>query len=132
VTSEPTRDVLPLSSDADDSADSPQRVGAIAEMVRERPGSAARMIQRAQAFEALITARRQRLAELRLVVGLTQRQVAARLGVSQPDSSKLEARDMFMVDTLARFVAATGGHLRLLAEYDDGSVVELTLTEDHA
>jgi DNA-binding transcriptional regulator YiaG len=78
-------------------------------------------------IDEYITRKAGRLVDLRKAVGLTQQQVAAELGVSQPEVSKLEGRDTYLVETLARFVAATGGRLRIFAEYDDAhTIVELT------
>ncbi|MDY7106774.1 MAG: XRE family transcriptional regulator [Actinomycetota bacterium] len=130
MSSELTGSHLPPLTGANDSGDSTKRVEDLIERVRtQHPDVAKRIDERAAAIDNVITAKRDRLADLRRAVGLTQQQLAAQLGVSQPEVSKLEARETFMVDTLARFVAATGGHLRLLAEYDDGAVVELALTD---
>jgi len=52
---------------------------------------------------------------------LTQKDVAARLGVSQSDVSKIERRDL-RLSTLRAYVAATGGRLRLVADYPEGAV----------
>lgn len=62
------------------------------------------------------------LSEVRRAIGLTQDQLAASLGISQGDVSKIEGRHNLYVTTLARFIAATGGHLRITAVYDDTEV----------
>lgn len=62
------------------------------------------------------------LAGLRHGRGLTQRQVAAQLGATQPDVSKLEARRDLRVSTLRAYVTATGGQLRLVAAYPEGDL----------
>lgn len=62
-----------------------------------------------------------RLAELRTGRGLTQVQVASRAGMAQSDVSKLERRGDPRLSTLERYVLATGGRLRLVAEYPDVS-----------
>jgi DNA-binding phage protein len=67
-------------------------------------------------------------AELRRRHGLNQAQVAARLGISQSDLSKLERRSQPRVSTLAAYVRALGGRLRLVAATDTGEV-ELRLGE---
>jgi DNA-binding XRE family transcriptional regulator len=62
------------------------------------------------------------LSALRRRRGLTQVELAARLGISQSDVSKLERRPDLLLSTLARYVAATGARLRIHAEYPDGPV----------
>jgi transcriptional regulator with XRE-family HTH domain len=58
----------------------------------------------------------------RQAVGLTQTQLAAELGIAQGDVSKIEHRDNLRLATLARFIEATGGHLRIVAVYDETEV----------
>ena len=55
------------------------------------------------------------LATLRRRLGLTQEELAARIGMSQSDLSKLERRRDVRVSTLRSYVEALGGRLRLLA-----------------
>lgn len=62
------------------------------------------------------------LAQVRQAVGLTQTQLAQELGIAQGDVSKIEHRDNLRLTTLARFIEATGGHLRIVAVYDDAEV----------
>lgn len=62
------------------------------------------------------------LGELRVRRGLRQVDVAARLGASQPDISKTEARSDIRLSTLAAYVAATGGRLVCRAVYADDDV----------
>ena len=70
-----------------------------------------------------IAARRVRnLAAVRKARELTQAQVAETLGVRQADVSKLEQRPNLTLLTLARYIEATGGRLRVVAEYDNDSV----------
>ncbi len=59
------------------------------------------------------------LAALRKARQLTQVQVAEALGISQGDVSKLEQRTDVLLSTLARFVEATGGRLRVVADCGD-------------
>ena len=75
-----------------------------------------------------IAARRVRnLAAVRKARALTQAQVAETLGVRQADISKLEQRPNVTLLTLARYIEATGGRLRVVAEYDNDSVeIELS------
>lgn len=60
------------------------------------------------------------LPELRRQAGLTQQQVADRIGMRQSDLSKLERRGDVRLSSLHAYVAALGGRLRLLVEFSDG------------
>jgi DNA-binding XRE family transcriptional regulator len=64
-------------------------------------------------------ARGWRLAELRKRRGMTQEQVAARMGVSVARVSQIETGDVSTQDVLNRFVAALGGTLKLIADFGD-------------
>jgi predicted XRE-type DNA-binding protein len=69
-----------------------------------------------------------RLAEIRKALGhLRQADVAALMGVSQARVSKLESGDLPHTElgTLQAYVAALGGHLRIVAEFGENTV-ELT------
>ena len=70
----------------------------------------------------------QTLTALRKARELTQVQVAETLGIGQGDVSKLEQRQNLMLQTLARYIEATGGRLRVVAEYGDDRV-EIELSE---
>ena len=77
-----------------------------------------------EAFAAAVTAmlddaRGWRLAEMRKRRGLTQEQVAARMGISVARVSQIEAGDVSTQDVLNRYVAALGGTLRLIADFGD-------------
>lgn len=65
-----------------------------------------------------------RLGQLRQEVGLSQTDIAGRMGVSQPRVSQLESGDVgqMEVDTLSRYIMALGGRLRLVADFDDHDV----------
>ncbi|MEX2553673.1 MAG: helix-turn-helix transcriptional regulator [Actinomycetota bacterium] len=67
------------------------------------------------------------LSALRLARGMTQTQLAARMGISQSDVSKLERRSDMRVSTLAAAVESMEGTLRLSAEFSDGTSAELAL-----
>lgn len=62
------------------------------------------------------------LAQVRRAIGLTQTQLAEELGIAQGDVSKIERRENLRLSTLARFIEATGGHLRIVAVYDDAEI----------
>ena len=64
-------------------------------------------------------ARGWRLAEMRKRRGLTQEQVAVRIGVSVARVSQIESGDVSTQDVLSRFVAALGGTLKLIADFGD-------------
>lgn len=65
-----------------------------------------------------------RLARLRQEVGLSQVEIAGRMGISQPRVSQLESGDVgqMEVDTLSRYVMALGGRLQLVADFADHQV----------
>jgi DNA-binding XRE family transcriptional regulator len=77
-----------------------------------------------EAFEAslgrmLDEARGWRLADMRKRRGLTQEQVATRMGVSVARVSQIEGGDVSTQDVLNRYVAALGGTLKLIADFGD-------------
>ncbi|WP_328612864.1 helix-turn-helix domain-containing protein [Amycolatopsis sp. NBC_00355] len=65
-----------------------------------------------------------RLAQLRDDAGVSQTELARRMGVSQPRISQLERGDpgQMELDTLARYIAALGGRMRVVADFDDHDV----------
>lgn len=68
------------------------------------------------------------LAEIRKARGLTQRQVADVLGVSQPTLSEREHQDAELaLSTLLAYVHALGGDLALTARFPDGFEVTLDI-----
>lgn len=69
------------------------------------------------------------LAALRKALHVTQAEVAARTGASQPEISRLERRDDALVSTIRAFVAALGADLELVARFADGHVVRIDLTD---
>ncbi|HVR27904.1 MAG TPA: helix-turn-helix transcriptional regulator [Thermoanaerobaculia bacterium] len=56
------------------------------------------------------------LAPLRRELGLTQAELAPRVGISQSDLSKLERRQDLRLSTLRAYVEALGGRLRIFFE----------------
>ena len=87
-----------------------------------RPGIAAEL-----GDEALAGARRRtqsyidshRLAERRKGLGLTQTDVAERMGVTKSRVSQIERGEVSTVDVIARYVQAIGGHLQISAIFGD-------------
>ena len=66
-----------------------------------------------------------RLAEARRRRGVSQATIAEALEVSQPNVSRIEQEEDVYLSTLARYVAALGGHLEVLAVFDDETVTLL-------
>ncbi len=67
----------------------------------------------------------QRLADIRKAHGhVRQADVAALMGVSQARVSKLESGDLSHTElgTLQSYIAAIGGQLRIMAEFDERTV----------
>ncbi|HEX2806231.1 MAG TPA: helix-turn-helix transcriptional regulator [Kineosporiaceae bacterium] len=67
----------------------------------------------------LTQVRAHRLAEIRKRQGLTQRDVAAAMGVSVGRVSQIEAGDISGIDVLDRYVTAIGGLLEIVATLGD-------------
>ena len=75
-------------------------------------------------FEAAVTAmldeaRGWRLAEMRKRRGMTQEQVATRMGISVARVSQIESGDVSTQEVLNRFITALGGTLKLIADFGD-------------
>lgn len=68
---------------------------------------------------------RMRLSQLRRARALSQQTLAEALQIAQGDVSKIERRSDVYVRTLRRFVEATGGRLRIVAEYPDSEPIEI-------
>ncbi|WP_106396440.1 helix-turn-helix domain-containing protein [Actinocorallia populi] len=60
-----------------------------------------------------------RLAERRTSLGLTQSEVAERMGVTKGRVSQIERGEVSTVDAIARYVQALGGHLQISAVFGD-------------
>lgn len=68
-----------------------------------------------------------RLADLRESRGLTQLQLARRLGVTQVNVSRIERAEDTQLSTISRYVEALGGHLELRAVFEDAAAAEQTV-----
>jgi DNA-binding XRE family transcriptional regulator len=66
-----------------------------------------------------------RLAEVRRARGLTQQQVAERMGVTKGRVSQIEQGKISGQDVLARFAAALGGRLNQAIYFDDGDIAAI-------
>ncbi|MDP9849769.1 helix-turn-helix domain-containing protein [Streptosporangium lutulentum] len=83
-----------------------ERVGGIEEAERRHRA----VIARVDAYQ---------LAEIRKQVGLTQAELAERMGVTKGRVSQIEQGKVFTVDAIARYVMALGGRLDLVADFGD-------------
>ena len=74
------------------------------------------------------------LYELRRSLDLSQSDLAADLGVSQPAVSQLERSGDVKLSTLRSYVSSLGARLRVLAVFDDGDteIVIPVKIKDHA
>jgi transcriptional regulator with XRE-family HTH domain len=59
------------------------------------------------------------LAAIRHATGLTQTQLAAKLGVGQAAVSKIERQSDMLISTLASYLAALGVDARIVVEVGD-------------
>ncbi len=64
-----------------------------------------------------------RLAERRTALGLTQAEVAGRMGVTKGRVSQIERGEVSTVDVIARYVQALGGRLQIAAVFGDDHYV---------
>jgi DNA-binding XRE family transcriptional regulator len=75
--------------------------------------------------ELLAAAIGHRLAEVRRARGLTQQQVADRMGVTKGRISQIEQGKVSGQDVVARFAAALGGQLHQAIYFDDGDITAI-------
>ena len=54
------------------------------------------------------------LGEIRRLVGLTQEELASRLGIKQPTLSRLESQDDMQISTLQKLIHALGGTMEIV------------------
>ncbi|MDX3281768.1 helix-turn-helix domain-containing protein [Streptomyces scabiei] len=74
------------------------------------------------AHTMLVEARAWRLADMRQERGITQAQVAERMGVTKGRVSQIESRQVSGTDVVARYVEALGGNLVMVAVFGDGEL----------
>ena len=72
--------------------------------------------------ELLATVIGHRLAEVRRRRGLTQQQVAERMGVTKGRVSQIEQGNISGQQVIVRFAAALGGRLHQAIYFDDGEI----------
>ncbi len=70
------------------------------------------------------------LQKLRKTLGKSQAAVARKMGVSQPSVAQMEKRKDWMLSTLASYVEALGGKLRLVVELPGQPAIHLDGVED--
>jgi len=70
-----------------------------------------------------------RLSELRTLAGLTQSQMAKRLGVTGQDISNLESQEDTYVSTLREYVEALGASLHIDARFNAASTMVSTISD---
>lgn len=66
-----------------------------------------------------------RLAEVRRARGLTQQQVADRMGVTKGRVSQIEQGKISGQEIIARFATALGGRLHQAIYFDDGDIAAI-------
>jgi DNA-binding XRE family transcriptional regulator len=66
-----------------------------------------------------------RLAEIRQARGLTQQQVADRMGVTKGRISQIEQGKISGQDVIARFATALGGQLHQAIYFDNGDITAI-------
>jgi len=82
--------------------------------------------EKIEARAAELIAEEMALRDLRKAHHLTQQRMAEFLGIGQEGVSRIEKRSDLLLSTLASYVEAMGGHLRLVAEFPDRPPVALT------
>lgn len=115
------RAVIPDGADTysdDDFASSTEQVRRVRDEAMKDPEFAAAVDTKRSAIRRRVST----LAALRKARGLTQAQLIDDLGMTQGEISRLERRENLHIATLARFIEATGGRLRITAVYDDDEV----------
>ena len=89
------------------------------QLYAEHPELAEGREERIRELQAAGERHRRTLADLRRARAKTQVDVARILGVEQPQVSRLEKRSDTYLSTLAGYVEALGGRLKLVAVFDD-------------
>ena len=75
--------------------------------------------------ELLATVVGRRLAEVRRVRGLTQQQVAERMGITKGRVSQIEQGKVAGQEVVARYAEALGGRLHQAIYFDDGDIAAI-------
>jgi DNA-binding XRE family transcriptional regulator len=73
----------------------------------------------------------ERIAEARCRRGVSQATITEALAVTEPNISAGEQEDDLYLSTLARYIAALGGHLEVLAVFPEESITVLREPDEH-
>jgi transcriptional regulator with XRE-family HTH domain len=100
-------------------------------------GSFDAMVRRTTSKEVIARGRRRgrrmlvdmMLGDLRKMSGMSQRDLAAALGIKQPSLSKLENQSDMQIRTLRRIIEALGGELQIVAKFPRRKVQVLPFNE---
>ncbi|NJL30361.1 MAG: XRE family transcriptional regulator [Phycisphaerales bacterium] len=90
-----------------------------AQLARENLTPAARVKARKRAKEITATIM---VAQLRRSANLTQKQLAQRMGMSQPTLARIEKQGDIKLTTLHRIITGLGGTLTITAKLPTGSI----------
>jgi transcriptional regulator with XRE-family HTH domain len=93
-------------------------------------GWSAKRLAKVEARAQQLIAEEMTLRDLRRAHALTQAQLAKTLGIGQEHISRLEQKSDMLLSTLASYVRAMGGDLRLIAEFPDRPPVALASFAD--
>jgi transcriptional regulator with XRE-family HTH domain len=85
---------------------------------------------RVEARAKVLIAEEMTLRDLRKAQKRTQVQLAKKLGIGQEQVSRLEKKSDMLLSTLANYVRAMGGDLKLTAEFPDRPPVKLSNLSD--
>ena len=77
-----------------------------------------------------ILAEEMSLRALRQARQMTQATLADQLGIKQENVSRIEKRTDLLLSTLTKYVEATGGKLRIVAEFPDSPPITLAAIQD--
>lgn len=99
------------------------------EEVKQRIGLTAEREKKIKARAAQLIAEEMTLRQLRQAKSLTQENLAKVLGVEQDSISKAERRTDMLLSTMASFVEALGGKLKLVAEFPDREPILLKVSQ---
>ncbi|MEI7608320.1 MAG: XRE family transcriptional regulator [Rhodospirillaceae bacterium] len=86
--------------------------------------------ERIEAGARMIVEEQLRLAQLRKRMGLSQKAMAARLGVKQPRVSKLERGEDNQLSAMRSYVQALGGELNVTVCFPDGRKFQIETVAD--
>lgn len=87
-------------------------------------------LARVEARAKQLIAEEMTLRDLRKARALTQVRLARALGIGQEHVSRLEQKSDMLLSTLASYIRAMGGDLRLLVEFPDRPPVKLANLAD--